>query len=226
MRVEAFELKLGANPIYGDIAFPEGENIEDNLVIILAHGMNPLGMNVPVIKNVQELLARRGFICARFNFVYTSKGRKTPDDPKLLLAAYSKVADYMWKQKPAVMIFGGYSMGSLVAAHAGLKIPCHGLLALALPLTDNKNKPVNTKMLLKQETPMLFCSGTDDKYSNARDLTILIGELTSKGKQAELFFVDSAHHDFSIPSRSLVPQKYVYVEIVEMIDMWISHHWY
>ncbi|HLC85413.1 MAG TPA: alpha/beta family hydrolase [Candidatus Nanoarchaeia archaeon] len=226
MRTVQFALHVGKEQVSAELNIPEGERLEGNLVIILAHGLNEMGMHHPVIEVLHDQLVRRGFCTARFNFPYAEKKRKTRDDDKTLVATYVAMINELKRRKAKTIIAGGYSMGSVVATIASKKVSVDGLLLLSFPLLDKSKRPTDTRPLFQITVPTLMVSGTEDELTDARELTDLIGRLKMKRIQIEPFFVQGVGHRFTVPQGSPFTQLEVFLEIVEMVDEWIAMHWY
>lgn len=225
MQLEPFSLKVGHQKISGELALPDGEKVQGNLVIILAHGLNgDKGMEHPVVKNVHELLARRGFVCVRFNFPFAQNKKKKQDDDKTLLKTYVEVVNWIKAQQPAAIIYGGFSLGSMVAAAAGKKGNPAGLLLLGYPITDGNG--THLKNTITGKVPVLFISGTEDKYTDPMTLGELVDQIREQGTSAEMFYIGNAGHSFHPRDTKQKSWHQNFLEIVEMIDRWISHHWY
>ncbi len=227
MRTVQFALHVGKEQVSAEINIPEGESLENNLVILLAHGLNgELGMHHPVIEVLHDQLVRRGFCTARFNFPYAQKKKKTRDDDKTLIATYVAMINELKRRGAKTIIAGGYSMGSAVATIASKKVSVDGLLLLSFPLLEKNKRPTDTRPLFQITVPTLMVSGTEDELTDARELTDLIGRLKTKRIQIEPFFVQGVGHRFTIPQGSPFTQLEVFLEIVEMVDEWIGMHWY
>ena len=56
MRTVQFALHVGKEQVSAELNIPEGERLEGNLVIILAHGLNEMGMHHPVIEVLHDQL--------------------------------------------------------------------------------------------------------------------------------------------------------------------------
>ena len=225
MQVKKFEVEVGKQKVSCELAIPDGEHVKGNLVIILAHGLNgKRGMNDPVVSAMHELLCRRGFVTLRFNFLFAQKNNKRRDSDEILAKTYSKVVTHLRKMHPASIIFGGFSLGSLVAADIAKTLHADGLLLLGYPLKDQKGNNVVSK--ISSSTPVLFCSGSEDRFTDPKDLSHLVQGLKNNDVSVEMFYIQGAGHSFRPRDTSLFTWRAIFLEMVEMIDRWISHHWY
>lgn len=223
MRLEKFTITLDQISLDAELALPDQETLKDNLVVIIAHGDDRKGMQVRVIKTLQHLLARRGFCAVRFNFPFAQKHQKRQGTDHLL-GTYLKIVDWVRARGAKTVICGGHSLGSWVALLAAHKARGDGALVLGLPLTDHQHQPIDRT--IPGEEPLLFISGTEDKYTDPKDLSFRVGALKEKGVPAEIYYVEDVDHSFTIPNDSIRTQREIFVAIVDMIDNWISHHWY
>jgi len=226
MHISQFQVKVGNDSVKAELAIPEGEQVKGNLVIFLAHGNNHKhGMHEEVIDYLFKGLARRGFVTVRFNFLFVEKKRKTKDDNQTLVRTYNAVYKEIMKLKPQTVIIGGFSLGSWMAAFMARKGLGDGVLLLGFPLTHNGDK-IPVKKIFEIQQPMLIINGTEDKYTNPKDLMDLIEDMRRQNRSVEHFLIDMVSHGFRIPDHPTISQHDVYQEIIEMTDRWISHHWY
>ena len=226
MDIEKFTIQVDKTVCHAEIGIPDGEMIKDNLVIMLAHGRNPtMGMNEPVIKAMFEGLARWGYCTVRFNFPFAQKKKKKVDDHDVLIRTYKEVVRSVEKRHPKHIIIGGFSLGSLVAAHIA-RSKGDAALLLGYPLTHNKEILKEAKKIIQITKPTLIINGTEDKYTDPKEMMRVVEDMHQKGTQVQEFFIDKVAHDFKIPKNPIYSQVAVYKEMIEMIDNWIAHHGY
>lgn len=165
---------------------------------ILAHGAGGT-METPSIRDLQRGLAERGVAAARFNFLYSETGKRSPDKPERLEACWRSVADRVRRAlSPKKLFLGGRSMGGRIASHLGAEgYPCQGLFFLAYPLhppgkTDRQRKDHLTKI----GVPMLFVSGTRDSFAELDLLRPVVKRL-----DARLHLLEGADHGFKVPKK-------------------------
>ncbi len=104
-------------------------------IVVLAHGAGS-DLDHPVLGAVSAAVAEAGHPVWRFNFAYVEAGRRRPDPPARLAAAWRDVAAAAREAHPERrLLLGGRSMGGRVASLLVAEgEPCHGLVLLGYPL--------------------------------------------------------------------------------------------
>jgi predicted alpha/beta-hydrolase family hydrolase len=157
-------------------------------------------MDTPSLKALQKRLSSEGISAVRFNFLYSEKGRKSPDRQPHLIACWRSVADWVKRElSPSKLFLGGRSMGGRMASYlvAG-GYPCDGIFFLAYPLhPPGKREQQRRDHLPSIRVPMLFVSGTADAFA---DLDLLEPLVTDLG--ASLHLLEKADHGFKAPKSS------------------------
>jgi len=67
---------------------PEGKL---KVALAIGHGAGT-NMDQPILVRLADALAREGALVLRFNFVYTERGRRSPDRPPVLVATWRAAA--------------------------------------------------------------------------------------------------------------------------------------
>jgi hypothetical protein len=163
---------------------------------VIAHGAGG-NMDTPSLKGLQERLASSGVIAVRFNFLYSERGRKSPDQQPHLIACWRSVADWVKRELfPARLFLGGRSMGGRMASYLVADgYPCDGIFFLAYPLhPPGKRDQQRKDHLPKIRVPMLFVSGTADAFAGLDLLEPLARDLG-----ASLHLLEKADHGFKAP---------------------------
>jgi hypothetical protein len=154
-------------------------------------------METPSLRSLQERLSASGVTAVRFNFLYSEKGRKSPDREGQLIACWRSVADWVKREtSPSRLFLGGRSMGGRMASYLVANgYACDGLFFLAYPLHPPGQRDRQRKDHLPGiRVPMLFVSGTKDAFAEMD----LLGPLVS-GLGASLFLLEEADHGFKVP---------------------------
>jgi predicted alpha/beta-hydrolase family hydrolase len=154
-------------------------------------------MDTPSLKGLQERLAASGVSAVRFNFLYSERGRKTPDRETHLIACWRSVADWVKGElSPARFFLGGRSMGGRMASYLVADgYPCDGIFFLAYPLhPPGKRDKQRKDHLPRIRVPMLFVSGTADAFAELDLLEPLVKQLG-----ASLHLLEKADHGFKAP---------------------------
>jgi len=157
-------------------------------------------MDTPSLKGLQDRLAAAGITAVRFNFLYSEKGRKSPDREALLIACWRSVADWVKRElTPSRLFLGGRSMGGRMASYLVAEgYPCDGIFFLAYPLHPPGNREKQRKDHLPSiRVPMLFVSGTADAFA---ELDLL--EPLARRLKASLHLLEKADHGFKAPKSS------------------------
>ncbi|MFL6040324.1 MAG: alpha/beta family hydrolase, partial [Gaiellales bacterium] len=136
-----------------------------------------------------------------FNFVYTEKGRRSPDRPPVLVATWRAAAAWLAARPEAKgrpLVLGGKSMGGRIASMAAAEgMPAAGLVFLGYPLhPPGKPDRLRDDHLDSVPAPMLFLQGTRDPFATPE----LLGRVAARlGPRAELRWVDGGDHSFRVP---------------------------
>ena len=154
-------------------------------------------MDTPSLKALQERIAAAGVTAVRFNFLYSEKGRKSPDRQPHLVSCWRSVADWVKRElTPSRLFLGGRSMGGRMASYLVADgYPCDGIFFLAYPLhPPGKRDKQRKDHLPKIGVPMLFVSGTSDAFAELDLLEPLVRDLG-----ASLHLLEKADHGFKAP---------------------------
>jgi predicted alpha/beta-hydrolase family hydrolase len=172
-------------------------------------------MDTPSIRSLQERLASSGVTAVRFNFLYSERGRKSPDREPHLIACWRSVADWVKRElSPSRLFLGGRSMGGRMASYlvAG-GYPCDGVFFLAYPLhPPGKRDRLRKDHLPDIRVPMLFVSGTADAFAEIDLLEPLV-----RGLGAELHLLPQADHGFKVPKSSGTTTREIEDEVARTV---------
>ena len=170
---------------------------------LFAHGAGT-DMAHPSMASNAGGLALRGVATLRYNFLYTEKGGKRPDPPKLAHAAVRAAAAKAVELAPDLPLFaGGRSFGGRMTSQAQADDPLpavRGLAFLGFPLHP-AGKPGTERAdhLANVRVPMLFVTGTKDALA---ELDLLKPVVAKLGSRATLHLVDQADHSFKVAAKS------------------------
>ena len=191
--------------------------------VILAHGAGS-DMHAPILRYLQEGLARDGALAIRFNFPYREQGRKAPDRAPLLEATWRAVLAALRAQPEFAslpLILGGRSMGGRMASHlAAAGDPCEGLVLLGYPLHPARRPDkLRSAHLPAIRCPMLFVQGTRDPLC---DLDLLQRELAGVSVPWQLQRIEGGDHSFALPRRLGRSEAEVWAEIRASVARWLQ----
>lgn len=195
-----------------DVWIPVGEESVSGLLLqparakalyLFAHGAGT-NMTHRGMQSNAEGFAERAVATLRYNFLYTERGGKRPDSPKLAHAAVRAAAAMAVELAPDLPLFaGGRSFGGRMTSQAQAEeaLPgVRGLVFLGFPLHP-AGKPGGDRAehLAGVGVPMLFVSGTRDALA---ELELLEPAVAKLGDLATLHLVDQADHSFRVAAKS------------------------
>jgi uncharacterized protein len=206
-----------AGPVSGLLTRPR----QARACFVFAHGAGA-GMTHPFMAKVAAGLGERGIATLRYQFPYTEKGSKRPDQPSVAHAAVrAAVAEAARCSEGLPLIAGGKSFGGRMTSQAQAIAPLagvHGLAFFGFPLHP-AGKPSNdrAKHLADVHVPMLFLQGTRDALA---ELTLLEPVVKGLGSSATLHPVRDADHSFHVLARSGRNDNEVMAEILDAFVAW------
>jgi predicted alpha/beta-hydrolase family hydrolase len=216
---EGVSIPLGAEILSGLFLRPD----KAEALYLFAHGAGT-NMAHPTMASNAEGLARRGIATLRFNFLYTQKGGKRPDPPKLAHAAVRAAAGKAVDLAPDLPLFaGGRSFGGRMTSQAQADDPLpavRGLAFLGFPLHP-AGKPGTERAdhLANVRVPMLFVSGTKDALA---ELDLLKPVVAGLGERARLHLVAEADHSFRVAAKSGRTNAEAEADALDAIAEWAS----
>ncbi|MBI5287963.1 MAG: dienelactone hydrolase family protein [Chloroflexi bacterium] len=179
------------------------------------------GSNIhdPFGAHAARALATRGITTVRFQFPYMEAGKKGPDRPPVLEAAWRAVIEAV-RQPKKKLVVGGRSMGGRIASQVVAQGAAADALALfAYPLhPPGKPEQLRTEHLPKLKLPTLFVSGTNDAFGSPEELRAA----TKKVRGAKLHLLDGADHGFAVRRASGRTREDVYAEAVTALVDWLE----
>jgi hypothetical protein len=179
----------------GQVSVSVLANERSTSVAILAHGAGG-NMESPAIVGLQKRLAS-SVTAVRFNFVYSERGKKSPDRQAALVACWRSVADWVRKElEPEKLYLGGRSMGGRMASYLVADgYPADAIFFVAYPLhPPGKPEQQRKEHLASIRVPMLFVSGTNDAFAKLELLEPVVSRLG-----ARLHLIEGADHGFKVP---------------------------
>jgi len=194
--------------------------------LIFGHGAGA-GHEHPWIVRVAKGLADRGVRVVTFNFPYRAEGRKLPDKPAVLEAAFAAV----WTSvvtadrdagRPDIRHFaGGKSMGAKISpqvtATGELSPPPAGLVFFGYPLhPPAKPDQRRDKHLPKVTAPMLFLQGTRDPFGSPEEMRALVDGLPG----ASLEIIAGGDHSLAASKRD-DPDRQALDKAMDLAAAWI-----
>jgi uncharacterized protein len=161
--------------------------------IVLAHGAGTDQTHAFMVQ-MRDGLAARGYRVLTFNYPYSDRGSRRPDQPQRLLACHRAAADFLAAEVDELFL-AGRSMGGRIATHLVSEgYPAAGVVLYSYPLHPaGKPEKLRVDHLPLITVPMLFFQGTHDALSRMDLFERHIAPLP--GVTVEL--LDGAGHSFS-----------------------------
>src|ERR671915_2329923 len=170
------------------------------VLVVLAPGAGA-GIHTDFMRHFAERLAAHGAAVCRFNFLYSERGRKTPDRQPVLEATYGEVVEAALDlHGPTRLVLGGKSMGGRIASHivAG-GVEADGLVFLGYPLhPPGRPERLRDAHLRDISAPMLFVQGTRDTFAQGDLLAKTVRSLPL----AALVTIEDGNHSLAVRGRS------------------------
>ena len=213
-----------------NVSIPVGEDEVSGLLLrppkaralyLFAHGAGT-NMTHPSMASNAEGLAERGIATLRYNFLYTEKGGKRPDPPRLAHAAVRAAAARAAELAGDLPLFaGGRSFGGRMTSQTQAEEPLpnvRGLAFLGFPLHPAGKPGVDrADHLANVRVPMLFISGTRDALA---ELDLLQPVIARLGGRASLHLVDQADHSFKVAAKSGRTNAEAEAEALDALANW------
>jgi len=164
-------------------------------------------------------LARHGVTTLRFQFPSMEAGRRYPDRPPVLEAAW-RAAIEAARGDGARLVAGGRSMGGRIASQVVAQgVPVDALALFAYPLhPPGKPQQMRDAHLPSVGPPTLFCSGTNDAFATPDELRAT----AKKMRRATVHLLESADHGFAAPKASGRIRQDVWAEAVTTMVAWLA----
>lgn len=164
-------------------------------------------------------LAGRGVESVRFQFSYMEAGKRVPDRPPVLEAAWRAVIEAV-REPGARLCVGGRSMGGRMASHVVAQgVAVDALALFAYPLhPPGRLDHMRDEHLPAVAARTLFCSGTNDAFAAPDELRAA----AAKVRNARVHLLEGADHGFAVRKASGRTRKDVYAEAMEALVEWLG----
>jgi predicted alpha/beta-hydrolase family hydrolase len=199
----------GPAEVASEVAFEAGESSISGLwnpasdpaaVAVIAHGAGGTMRHAYLQGAVDGLVSRR-VSALRFNFPYAAAGRRYPDPPRVLMAAWRgalAAAQSLGDGLPAAATgksLGG-RMASMVAAEDGDAFSGRALVFFGYPLhAPGRTEQLREAHLASITVPMLFIEGTQDAFAR---LDLIQSTVERLGPRAQLHLIDGGDHSHRV----------------------------
>jgi predicted alpha/beta-hydrolase family hydrolase len=189
--------------------------------VVVAHGAGA-GQASPFMVRTAAGLAARGLAAATFDFPYVAAGRKVPDRPDVLEAAWREaIASARGEFGTLPLFIGGKSMGGRIASQVAAREPgaAAGLIFLGYPLhPPGQPERRRDAHLPDIAEPMLFVQGTRDAFGTAGEIRDLLPRL----RLATLHEVEGGDHSFRIAGRGAPKPDAVLDGVLDRVRDWVA----
>ncbi len=189
--------------------------------IVIAHGAAN-DKNNPLIKAVADGLAREGFACLRFNFLYRELQKKSVDPEHRLVHAWQQAIATMHEATGCTRLIAmGKSLGARIAAQAAAssEIAPEGLIFLGYPLhAPGRKDKLRDAPFQALTTPMLFFEGTRDPFC---DLELLDRVFNTLDSRPDLTVIENADHSFNLPKSDPRSDDQIYQQVITHCLDWL-----
>ncbi|MFO8075831.1 MAG: alpha/beta fold hydrolase [Actinomycetota bacterium] len=231
-RVEVREVALSPPQVVAAtrVACTAPPSDRGELVVVLAHGAGS-DRSHPVLEGVSAAVADAGHPVWRFNFAYAEAGRRRPDPPARLAAAWRDVAAAARAAHPQrSLLLGGRSMGGRVASLLAAEgQPCDGLVLLGYPLHRRRARrdgpppaaELRTGHWQALSVPCLFVQGERDALCDLAALeSAQHAHLPAGGATTEV--IAGADHAFAVGKRDARGAGAVHAEVAGAVVAWLE----
>ena len=219
MDPEKIVIPVGSESVSGLLLRPA----DAKALYLFAHGAGTNMTHKSMASNA-EGLAARGIATLRYNFLYTEKGSKRPDAPKLAHAAVRAAAERAAEISGDLPVYaGGRSFGGRMTSQAQALEPLpkvRGLAFLGFPLHPAGKPGIDrADHLADVRIPMLFVSGSRDALA---ELDLLKPIVSGLGERATLHVVEHADHSFRVAARSGRSSADALAEARDVLAAWMG----
>ena len=218
MEPEKIVIPVGAESVSGLLIRPA----DAKALYLFAHGAGTNMAHKSMASNAEGLAARR-IATLRYNFLYTEKGSKRPDAPKLAHAAVLVAAICAADLAGDLPVYaGGRSFGGRMTSQSQALQPLPGVRGLAFlgfPLHPAGKPGVDrADHLTDVRIPMLFVSGSRDALA---ELELLKPVVSGLGDRATLHVVEHAGHSFNVAAKSGRTGADAEAEALDVLANWM-----
>lgn len=192
-------------------------------LLVLAHGAGA-GQSHPFMVTYAAGLAARGLDVVTFNFPYMDAGRRAPDRPPVLEAAFTHaVAAAAYRATPnEPLLIGGKSMGGRMAVRLAAApetwpstLPAlAGVIAFGYPLNPPGRVASDRAAPFARLTiPTLIVQGTRDAFGGP-------DAIRQVAPQVDVHGVGGGDHSFAVSKSGGVDQQTVHAGIMDAVTAW------
>lgn len=197
------------------------------VLVTFAHGAGA-GQRSPFMRRFADLLAARGLDVLTFDFPYMAAGRKLPDRPPALEAAFHEaVAAGVAALGGATraVVVAGKSMGGRMATHLAAQpdawrapVPLVAAVAFGYPLRPPGPRGGDRVAHLERlSVPTLIVQGTRDTFGGPDDMRAA----TVGAPRITVYAVETGDHSLKITAASGLRQEAVEAAIADAVAAFV-----
>ena len=215
MSDEKIEITVSGKTVSAIRTSPDGDA---RFTFVYAPGAGS-NINDPFGEYLSARLPAAGASLVRFQFPYMEAGKRAPDRPPLLEAAWRAVIDTC-RADSGKLVVGGRSMGGRIASQVAAQGTEVDAVALfAYPLNPPGNRAASRDVHLPDiAVPTLFCSGARDSFATPDDLAAVAARMPN----AVFHELDGADHGFAVLKRSGRAREDVWKEAADVLLDWFD----
>jgi len=193
--------------------------ITSDVTLVLGHGKKN-DMNLPLFNYLAENLPKEKVNFVRFNYPFTDSINPIISKKKCRLAYQAVLEDVKQELPDSKFLFiGGKSLSSMISTQLNTDEPT-GYILLTYPLhLPGIRIPFSRKNLVSLKKPMMFISGTDDKFADRGLLELLMGALNP---YAHLMLIPEVGHSLELMNEEKRNQEELHKEIADIILWFMS----
>lgn len=193
------------------------------VLVVFAHGAGA-GRQSPFMRRMAALLAARGLDVLTFDFPYMAAGRKLPDRPPTLEAAFHDAVTTgvaALGEPTRAVVVAGKSMGGRMATHLAAQpeawrapVPLAGAVAFGYPLRPPGPRGGDrVSHLGRLSVPTLVVQGTRDTFGGPDE----VRAATIGATQLTVYSVATGDHSLTVTAASGQPQDAVDAAIADTV---------
>lgn len=199
-----------------DYSLPETQS---DVTLVLGHGKFN-DMHLPLFEYLAAYLPSEKVNVVRFNYPFTEKSSPVVSKKKCRIAFQHVLEDVKQELSGSKFLFvGGKSLSSHIASEINDK-DATGYVFLTYPLHLPGIKiPFSRKALVALKKPMMFVSGTEDRFADRGLLELLMGALNP---YAHLMMIPDTGHSLELLNEEKRSQDDLYKEIADILLWFMS----
>jgi predicted alpha/beta-hydrolase family hydrolase len=162
--------------------------------LVVAH---ETGGSASVLAGFCRAIADEAVATMRFNFQYIERGRRSPDNERVLRETWLAAFEAAKAAGDRPVLVGGKSLGGRIASMCVADgMPAAGLVFLGYPLhPPGRPERIRDEHLYRVEVPMLFVQGTADPFARPELVEKVMDRL---GERATLEKIEGGDHSFKV----------------------------